>query len=395
MKKQSAVCVELGEDYTSRGTSEPAACELPVAVESSNPLLMAIPSIHPWLSGFLPTESAVEQAGGGRHARSGSRESAPTGANQEADPPAFHQEITAAMTSAMQRNPMAACFKTALASSAPAPYATSPRPAAGVRHSITSSVTTALRKRGQRAWQRAMRAGGPFAPGSVVGAVAAANHRQQILHSAAPAEPLLSIAEADSGPLASPEPSFHSAHGGGGTASIASSGMETAGSVMSDLGRPSHTLSEASSTYHSVAGGDPSSWASAPSPSGSTNHSLHQQGHARLYRSSRRQESPTSPVAAPTAGSDSRGGRFSHSSHPAVEAFHAGQLGFGFSGGGFLFPWHLGVVTELKDMGILHPSTPLAGARLVVFKIMAVASDAPQLFFPSFYAAAVQLLSPA
>ena len=45
---------------------------------------------------------------------------------------------------------------------------------------------------------------------------------------------------------------------------------------------------------------------------------------------------------------------FSHSSHPAIEAFRAGQLGMGFSGGGFLFPWHLGVVTELKDMGVIN-----------------------------------------
>ncbi|GFH32818.1 patatin [Haematococcus lacustris] len=48
--------------------------------------------------------------------------------------------------------------------------------------------------------------------------------------------------------------------------------------------------------------------------------------------------------------------------HPAVQAFQQGTLGFAFSGGGFFFPYHLGCVIQLKDMGILDQRTPLAGA---------------------------------
>jgi hypothetical protein len=52
----------------------------------------------------------------------------------------------------------------------------------------------------------------------------------------------------------------------------------------------------------------------------------------------------------------------SHSTHPAVDAFRSGSLGFGFSGGGFLFPWHLGVVTELQDAGVITKDTQISGA---------------------------------
>lgn len=48
--------------------------------------------------------------------------------------------------------------------------------------------------------------------------------------------------------------------------------------------------------------------------------------------------------------------------HPALEAFKRGSLGFSFSGGGFFFPYHLGIVIQLSDMGIITPATPLAGA---------------------------------
>jgi len=50
------------------------------------------------------------------------------------------------------------------------------------------------------------------------------------------------------------------------------------------------------------------------------------------------------------------------SDHPALEAFKRGALSFAFSGGGFFFPYHLGIVIQLKDMGIITDRTPLAGA---------------------------------
>lgn len=46
----------------------------------------------------------------------------------------------------------------------------------------------------------------------------------------------------------------------------------------------------------------------------------------------------------------------------AREAFLAGDLGFGFSAGGLLFPFYCGVVDELSEMGILQEDTKMAGA---------------------------------
>lgn len=49
--------------------------------------------------------------------------------------------------------------------------------------------------------------------------------------------------------------------------------------------------------------------------------------------------------------------------HPAVIAYRNGRLGFGFSAGGLLFPYFVGVVSSLASAGIVTPSvTPLAGA---------------------------------
>lgn len=48
--------------------------------------------------------------------------------------------------------------------------------------------------------------------------------------------------------------------------------------------------------------------------------------------------------------------------HPAVEAFRRGTLSFAFSGGGFWFPYSLGCVQMLSEMGIITPRTPLVGA---------------------------------
>jgi hypothetical protein len=45
-----------------------------------------------------------------------------------------------------------------------------------------------------------------------------------------------------------------------------------------------------------------------------------------------------------------------------VEAWQHGKLTLGFSGGGFLLPYHLGVFHSLAKMGIVSTATPMAGS---------------------------------
>lgn len=45
-----------------------------------------------------------------------------------------------------------------------------------------------------------------------------------------------------------------------------------------------------------------------------------------------------------------------------LQAHKSGQLSFGFSAGGLLFPYFLGVISELEELGIVTESTHLAGA---------------------------------
>jgi predicted acylesterase/phospholipase RssA len=47
---------------------------------------------------------------------------------------------------------------------------------------------------------------------------------------------------------------------------------------------------------------------------------------------------------------------------PFVEAWQHGKLTLGFSGGGFLLPYHLGVYQSLAAMGIVSSATPMAGS---------------------------------
>lgn len=47
--------------------------------------------------------------------------------------------------------------------------------------------------------------------------------------------------------------------------------------------------------------------------------------------------------------------------HP-VEAWKEGKLTIGWSGGGFLLPYFLGVYQSLAAMGIIHAGTPMAGS---------------------------------
>lgn len=45
-----------------------------------------------------------------------------------------------------------------------------------------------------------------------------------------------------------------------------------------------------------------------------------------------------------------------------AEAWQHGKLTLGFSGGGFLLPYHLGVFHSLAKMGIVSSATPMAGS---------------------------------
>ncbi|KAK9909103.1 hypothetical protein WJX75_007198 [Coccomyxa subellipsoidea] len=45
-----------------------------------------------------------------------------------------------------------------------------------------------------------------------------------------------------------------------------------------------------------------------------------------------------------------------------AEALKRGKLGFGFSAGGLLFPYYLGIVQTLSELNVITDATPLAGA---------------------------------
>ena len=416
-----------------------------------NPMpVMPPPAPSGWLSGFMAaaTQSPARRSGSGSGlpstAANGSIPVQPEDPAPAAEPgAAFRHELSAAVTTALHRNPIGICFRAHVG---------------GGRAGRGGAA--AMRKRGQQryAWQqRAMRAGGPFAPGSIVGAVAAENHRLSVQQ-----------LQQQGGGKGDDDGSFQSLAAASSMAvtmeSAVSGGM---GGLSSDLplSRLSRAVSEASS-YHSAVQDSPhdpltlhssaassSSWqrhpggrssgegpdggggsqsqssrASAAGRGGSSRadqhphlHPLHvhyphvqahhhHHTHFPLSSSSSPRRRPPSSLpdflssaaayavasasaaasasvsaaafasasasaaasasvsAAAAAAAWGRGGGslgprppastaaspFSHCSHPAVEAFRAGQLGLGFSGGGFLFPWHLGVVTELSDMGVIH-----------------------------------------
>eukprot|EP00892_Ulva_mutabilis_P006036 jgi/Ulvmu1/3804/UM018_0014.1 len=49
--------------------------------------------------------------------------------------------------------------------------------------------------------------------------------------------------------------------------------------------------------------------------------------------------------------------------HPAVVAFRNERLALGFSAGGLMFPYYIGIISSLSDLGIIQQSkTPIAGA---------------------------------
>lgn len=319
-----------------------------------------------------------------------SRPSLPLNSAEEQAPLA--EELQAAVAMAMRNSAINACFR-----------ASQP------------SRVSALRRRGQQAWRRAMRAGGPFAPGSVVGAVAAANHRRSCGHpltthvTTAPeveqaatttpmgvlpptgsvAQPTLgsvsaaqqlslgrhsegflsvqSLAASSVQSVVHAQAAAHDTHSHPNDASPANGGAEAEPS----LGRLScvSQVSNASSSYFSVlshdarqaftsagvrtigghlnAGAASSSQAHglhAPSPSGAAaaapthhqHHNHHHQTHHHHVHSQRHPQQRSAARSHAGAGASSGGlggqGPFQHSSHPAVEAFRANQLGFGFSG---------------------------------------------------------------
>ncbi|GAX72636.1 hypothetical protein CEUSTIGMA_g92.t1 [Chlamydomonas eustigma] len=50
-------------------------------------------------------------------------------------------------------------------------------------------------------------------------------------------------------------------------------------------------------------------------------------------------------------------------SDPPLEAVQKGTIGFGFSAGGLLFPYYVGIMLSLRDeLNVLKPETPVAGA---------------------------------
>eukprot|EP00878_Enallax_costatus_P027271 GHUV01029338.1.p1 GENE.GHUV01029338.1~~GHUV01029338.1.p1 ORF type:complete len:215 (+),score=40.18 GHUV01029338.1:275-919(+) len=61
----------------------------------------------------------------------------------------------------------------------------------------------------------------------------------------------------------------------------------------------------------------------------------------------------------------------------AVEAFQQGSLAFGFSAGGLLFPYYLGVAEQLQQMNVLQPHTQLAGASAGSLIVACIKSGLP------------------
>ncbi|GBF89775.1 patatin-like phospholipase domain-containing protein [Raphidocelis subcapitata] len=69
----------------------------------------------------------------------------------------------------------------------------------------------------------------------------------------------------------------------------------------------------------------------------------------------------SSPLGSPLASIDPEEAAAA-SAAAARDAFENGTLGFGFSAGGLLFPYYIGVVQELTELGIIREGTPMAGA---------------------------------
>ena len=62
------------------------------------------------------------------------------------------------------------------------------------------------------------------------------------------------------------------------------------------------------------------------------------------------------PWRASVSSGDKNPDRGENKPGPVVEALKAGSLGFGFSAGGMLFPYYIGVVEALEELGIMTGS---------------------------------------
>ena len=51
-----------------------------------------------------------------------------------------------------------------------------------------------------------------------------------------------------------------------------------------------------------------------------------------------------------------------HADNPVLSAVRESRLGFSFSGGGFLLPYFVGVVKALQSLGLMGPTTQVAGS---------------------------------
>ena len=92
-------------------------------------------------------------------------------------------------------------------------------------------------------------------------------------------------------------------------------------------------------------------------------------------RARRAADSPTrAPPPTTRAPTNARAG---DRAHPARDAHASGSLGFGFSGGGFLFPYFIGVADALVTFGVIGPTTPVAGASAGSLIAAAVAAGIP------------------
>ena len=59
------------------------------------------------------------------------------------------------------------------------------------------------------------------------------------------------------------------------------------------------------------------------------------------------------PWQASVSSGDKNPDRGENKPGPVVDALQAGSLGFGFSAGGMLFPYYIGVVEALEELGII------------------------------------------
>lgn len=245
-----------------------------------------------------------------------------------------------------------------------------------------------------------MRAGGPFAPGSIIGAVTADTHRRTsqgtmgVLspHGHSPSNSPTTQSQQAFASSAAPSLTFPLSAVSRKSTSAAGAGQSTAVDDDATSHRSFHSavdtvacsLSEDARQAFNDAGVSPRGGNSSPnrkhhhhvtkaqkvSPlkplqqhaAAAYAHAMEAKDRAfKFVRELSRRGLGSGKVDTSSNAEDIE--RFlSHSSHPAVDAFRSGKLGFGFSGGGFLFPWHLGVVTELQDAGIITKDTQLSGA---------------------------------